>query len=294
MNLPCVSRAQAAFGTLLLACSTATAADELPLWEAGFGIAPISFPEYRGAGTQRQFVLPLPYLVYRGEYLQVDRGGLRGLLLDTQRFDVDLSLDGAVPVTSSDDSPRSGMPDLDPVLEGGLSISFLLAEGNRGRLRLRLPLRAATAVDLGSIHHVGWKANPQLHAETQEEPGRWSLSVATGPLFADRRYHSYYYGVAGKFATLDRPAYQASGGYSGWGVVAAASRRFERTWVGVFLRYDNLAGARFLDSPLVETRHAVMAGFGVARVFRQSRLRVPPQWSAFSTGGDSFPRLAAH
>ena len=39
---------------------------------------------------------------------------------------------------------------------------------------------------------------------------------------------------------------------------------FEQIWTGVFLRYDNLSGARFGDRPLTETRHAITAGIGVA------------------------------
>lgn len=258
----------------LLGWPPASAADELPLWEAGFGVAPISFPEYRGAKTQRHYVLPLPYLIYRGKLVQVDRGGIRGLLLDREDFEIDLSVSGTVPVKSRGEGPRSGMPDLDPILEAGATISWLLVQGGLGRVRLRLPIRAAMATDLRSIHHVGWKADPHVHVEVRDVAGGWKLGVAVGPLFADRRYHDYYYAVDPAFATPERPVYQASGGYSGWSVLASASRRTDRLWMGAFLRYDNLDGARFTDSPLVETRHATMVGFGIAWILRQGRTTV--------------------
>jgi hypothetical protein len=40
--------------------------------------------------------------------------------------------------------------------------------------------------------------------------------------------------------------------------------------MGGFIRYDNLSGAAFEDSPLVETRHSVMAGFAVAYILKKS------------------------
>jgi MipA family protein len=261
-----------------LGWSAAAGAAELPLWEAGLGIAPVSFPEYRGSDSQRHFVLPFPYLLYRGDQFQVDRGGIRGLLLERPGFDIDVSLDGAVPVTSGDDGPRTGMPDLDAVVETGPSLNWLAWEGDPGRLRLRLPVRAAIATDLRSLRHVGWAAHPQLHAETADRPGAWSISVALGPLFADRAYHDFYYSVPPEFASPERPAYQARGGYSGVRLIASASRRMDRAWVGAFLRYENMSGARITGSPLVETRHAVMAGFGVAWILRQSSRPAAPGW----------------
>lgn len=251
-------------------------AEELPLWEAGLGLAPLSFPDYRGSGRQRQYVLPLPYVVYRGDFLQVDRGGMRGLLLDTRRLELDFSIGGVVPVRSSDDGPRTGMPDLDPMLEAGVSLSWMLAHTRLGKIRLRLPLRAGIAVSLDSFGHQGWKAEPQLHFESTESRDRWNVSLATGPVFADRRYHSYYYRVSPEFATPERPAYEARGGYSGWSFVASTSRRFQNTWIGAFLRYDNLDGSRFRDSPLVETHSAVMGGLGIAWVIKTSSRRVSP------------------
>jgi len=45
--------------------------------------------------------------------------------------------------------------------------------------------------------------------------------------------------------------------------------------MGGFIRYDNLSGAVFDDSPLVETRHSVMAGFAVAYILKKSSAIVP-------------------
>jgi outer membrane scaffolding protein for murein synthesis (MipA/OmpV family) len=68
--------------------------------------------------------------------------------------------------------------------------------------------------------------------------------------------------------TPQRSAYQANRGYSGWSSLISASQRFDRMWLGAFIRYDNLQGTGFQDSPLVETRHALLAGIGLAWVFQ--------------------------
>ena len=62
-------------------------------------------------------------------------------------------------------------------------------------------------------------------------------------------------------------------------MLVSASRRFDRFWVGSFLRYDNLEGATFDDSPLVETDHAISAGIAISWILWQSdeTVRVDPR-----------------
>ena len=67
-----------------------------------------------------------------------------------------------------------------------------------------------------------------------------------------------------------------SGGYSGLQLVAAASKRFDKLWVGGFIKYDDLSHAVFADSPLAERRNNVSAGIAVAWIFAQSQQRVAP------------------
>ena len=63
--------------SVFLACATCVwplaHAEPLPLWELGAGAAVVSFPDYRGSDRQRSYLLPLPYVVYRGDVLQIDR-----------------------------------------------------------------------------------------------------------------------------------------------------------------------------------------------------------------------------
>lgn len=263
---------------LAVAVGTVQAAEK-PLWELGVGVAPVTFPAYRGADEQRGFTFPIPYIVYRGDRLRVDRGGARGMLWDSERVEVDLSFDGAIPVDSTDDGPRAGMEELDPIIEVGPSLKVGLTETDRGRLEFRLPVRAALAVDDGSTRQEGWKVHPMLNYNAPGLVAGWDVGFNIGPKFASRDFHAYYYDVGAADVTPDRPAYRASAGYSGLSMLVSASRRFERFWVGSFLRYDNLQGAAFDDSPLVETDHAISAGVAISWILWQSQetVRVDPR-----------------
>lgn len=260
----------------MLAASPVRAADE-PLWEAGLGIGAASFPEYRGSRERSSFAVPIPYLVYRGERLRVDRDGARGLFAETPYWELDFSVDGAVPVASSDDGPRAGMAELDPVVEYGPSLIRRLGRNRLGRWTLRLPLRAVTAVDPDSMTtaHEGWILQPALNLDAPGLAGAWDFRFNLGPRFASRDYHAYYYDVGAGDVRAGRAAYRADAGYSGLGLQVSAARRVKRVWMGAFLRYDNLDGASFDDSPLVETDHAASVGFGISWILGESGRHVP-------------------
>lgn len=260
---------------LLVGSSSDASAEKLPLWEAGFGIAPVTFPDYRGANQQSTYVLPLPYFIYRGERLKVDRGGPRGILFENRRLQLDLSLNASVPVESDDNDARQGLADIDPTIEVGPVLKYHLTDEDAPlSSRVELPVRAVIATDFTSVEYVGWLVLPSLWIEAKDLGGGWDLSLGAGPIFADSDYHDYYYGVAPEFATPQRPAYEGEGGYSGASVLFGGSRRFKKIWFGAFLRYDNLAGVAFEDSPLFKTEHALSAGFAVAWIFGQSETLV--------------------
>lgn len=256
-------------GVLWLLSSFGVMAQEKPLWELGMGVAVGSFPSYRGAAAQYQYMAPLPYLVYRGERVTLDREGLRGLLFESERWHLDLSVDGAVPAKSNG-GPREGMVDLKPVIEVGPSLEYVLYKKPDSELRLRMPLRLVK--DIPTLANRGVTFHPNLALTLQS--GGWEWGGSAGPLFASRSYHDYYYSVAAGDETPTRPAYVAGEGYSGVRLTMGASRRFRQFWFGGFLRVDDLHGAVFADSPLVERGDAVMAGFVLSWVFKQSERRV--------------------
>ena len=250
----------------------------LPQWEFGMGVTAFTLPDYRGSDERRGYLYPLPYVVYRGERVRVDRQGLRGIFFESDRVQLDFSANGTPPVDSSKNQARQGMPDLDPTLEIGPLVNVTLWRDREAgeRLDLRLPVRYVVATDLSHAQGAGWVFNPNIALNLRPDmgDGRWNFGVTSGPIFATSKYHQYYYGVDAQFATAERPAYAARGGYSGWMGLVSLSRRYERLWVGGFARYDLLNGATFEDSPLIRQRSSWMAGIGIAWILARSERRV--------------------
>lgn len=279
-----MTRTKAAAGLIpalavMLGLATAGArAEQKPLWEAGVGAAALSFPDYRGSNERQFWLLPFPFIVYRGEFLQADDRRMRGLFFKTDRFEIDVSVNGSVPADSSKNDARRGMPDLDATLEIGPALNVLLArsDDHKARLELRLPVRAVLASDFSYVRQVGWMFQPNLNLDVADPLGYggWNLGLLAGPLFTDRRYNRYFYAVETPFATASRPAYSAGGGYAGTQLIAALSKRYRRFWVGGFVKWDTLNGAAFEDSPLVRDRQGLAAGFSIAWVLGESKTLV--------------------
>ena len=256
---------------LMTGWAFAAQAKEVPLWEFGLGVGAIAFEDYRGSNTTHAYPLPVPYVVYNGKFLKADRDGVRGTLFDQNWLEINLSFNLTTPVRN--DRERSGMPDLRSTVEIGPSFDFHLfrSENRKVKLDLRMPLRAAGTVE-SSPHIIGWTFSPRFNVDLTDPfglPG-WNLGLLAGPLFADRRYHDYFYSVAPQFATASRPQFQAEGGYAGTQTLAALSKRYPKLWVGAYMRYDTLAGAAFVDSPLVQRKSYWTAGFGFAWMIRKS------------------------
>ena len=250
-------------------------AGDAPLWEAGAGVAVIDFPDYRGSDERQSYVLPVPYVVYRGEFLKVDRQNVRGLFFKSEKAELDVSLNGSVPVKSADNRARQGMPDLEPTLEIGptLNLFLLHSEPNKTNLDLRLPLRPVIDVN---AKHLGYVFQPQFNLDVRDLGGNagWNLGLAAGPIFADQRYHQHIYGVDPAYATAVRPAYAARGGYAGSQFISALSKRFPHYWIGGFVKWDTLHDAVFEDSPLVKSKQYFTVGFAVSWIFAESKTLV--------------------
>lgn len=263
----------AAAGILAALCRAPPAyADTKPLYELGAGAFLVSLPAYRGATQYKTYLLPFPYVVYRGRFLRSSRQGVRGVFFENPRAELSLSAGVSPPVSSRDVPIRAGMPDLKPSFELGPELKLHLYRTPQALVDLRLPVRAVQTFQLKPI---GWIAYPHLNLDLPDWRGSgWNLGFSLGPTFGDRGYHRYFYDVAPQYATAERPAYRAPAGYGGATFYFAANRRMGRLWIGTYLRYDSLAGTVFQDSPLVRTHQYLSAGIGLAWVFYESAQRV--------------------
>jgi len=257
---------------LIVMLPKTAACAEKPLWELGAGAALLQMPDYRGSDKNRLYVLPYPYFIYRGDALKIDRERISGRLTD--RLALDFSFFGQVPVKSSDNDARRGMPDLDPTFEAGPSLNITLLDDRQAKhkLNLTLPIRAGFSTDFSSLRHEGWIFVPRLVFEKFDlipDTGV-NLGISLGPIFADRAFNSYYYTVKPMYANASRSAYDAGGGYSGSALTFGMNKTYKQLVFNIFVSADFLHGAVMEDSPLVKTKTSVMSGFTISWIFRKS------------------------
>ena len=247
---------------------------EKPLWELGIGLGLLRIPDYRGSDENRLYLLPYPYVVYRGDILKVDEQRVTGQIFKTDRILLDFSGFGSVPVKSSNNSARAGMPDLDPTFELGPALKIKLWESkeDKFKLDLTLPVRAFFSTDFSSVSHEGWVFSPRINFVKDDliPDSGLNLGISVGPMFADSGYHAYYYTVEPAYATAARPAYSAGGGYSGSTLTVGLGKAYEQFIFNAFVSADFLQGASFENSPLVKRETSIMSGFSVSWIFFKS------------------------
>jgi outer membrane scaffolding protein for murein synthesis (MipA/OmpV family) len=227
-----------------------------PLWEwrlAGFGHYGSSYP----ASEDYQLnIIPLPYPIYRGKYLRFgdDRENpVTGRLFRRDRIKLDFSFGLGFPVDSDDIEARTGMPDLDLLLEAGpeLEMEFASPAIFDGRWFLSLDLRSAFSFDGLDATYQGLVMGPELIYLKKLARGKDELKIGLTPTFANSKYMGYFYTVDPAFVTPTRPAYQADGGYLGTDLsiswLKTLNEQFELLLGG---RLSSFHGAVNRNSPL--------------------------------------------
>lgn len=244
-------------------------------WELGGGVTGIRLPLYPGSSQEKNYLIPFPFLRIRTEHLEVD-DGVRGFFYQSPNLRLNVSGDFGVPVDSRDSVIRRGMPDLDTVLQVGPSLEIIFAGGRRqpSELRLELPLRLAVATDLHNVDQLGWVAEPRLSYETLRPlKTGFAYEISGGLRYAGADYHAYYYDVPQAYATTERPAYTSDSGFSGYFMDIVGNWRKRNMVVFAFVRYQNLNGATYEDSPLVQDTRYYAFGIGAAWIFSSSHSR---------------------
>lgn len=77
---------------MLVAVSVVQAQERLPRLEIGAGLFVLDARDYRGSADSSTYVIPIPYIKYRGEVLRVDEG-VQGVVFETSDWLFTLSAD---------------------------------------------------------------------------------------------------------------------------------------------------------------------------------------------------------
>ncbi len=265
--------------------AAADEADELPaLWElrlAGFGR---SAPSYPGAEDADLTILPIPIPVYRGSFLRFGENldqVARGEIAETKRLRLGIDLQFTFGEDSADIPVRTGMPDLDFMIELGPELEIRLTDRSpeEGELFLALQLRAGVSFDGVDPSSRGYLFNPEFEYRRDGMFGGANLlSLRWQPTWASEDYMDYYYEVAPAFATVDRPAYDASSGYLGSRFTAALTRTInERLTFGVSVSYRVDGGAENEASPLFRKDTGAILQAALVWTLAESERRAKPR-----------------
>ena len=257
--------------------SVNASAQSLPLWELGVATGYASIPYYRGSASSRDVLIPMPLALYRGaKGLKSNKRQKEKRLVLAPSFAVGL------PVPEGGQTGvRRNMPRLDATLEFGPKLSANLwkkeSKGRRQALSINFPLRAVSSLSSRHADLQGWFFAPYFYyGISNTAKNAWALNIALGPQYGSADFHEYYYGVREEQALAGRASFVANAGYSGSRITVYAKKSINRLWVSVFARYDNLSGARFIDSPLVEKDDSLFSGFVIGWILAKSPQRVFP------------------
>ncbi|MFQ3236155.1 MAG: outer membrane protein [Paraglaciecola sp.] len=252
-----------------------------PLWEVGAIGAVFNGPQYPGAQDSHSNFLAVPYVVYRGETWRIGDGAVaRAVAVDKQNYELDVSLNASFNADSADNDARRGMPDLDYLFEVGpqLKIHFSGRDNatSEGKFGLDLQARGVFATDFSYIEHQGYIFHPRLSYRHPNWLGQGSaITLSVAPSWGSEALLDYFYQVKPEFASKQRPAYDAQGGYLGTTVslgLAFEATHNIRVFVGGNLNFYQ--GSANKGSPLLQDDITYAWGIGLSWRGYQSKQQV--------------------
>jgi outer membrane protein len=238
--------------------------------ELGVGIVALRVPDYPGADQSTNYVLPVPFMVYRGERIRASRRGISGRLYSTETAEIDFGLAGSLPVNSEDNDARRNMNDLDITGEFGPRLKLRLFERGNDDLWLHLPLRAMSSTDFRSIRYQGWNFAPGLRY-IKRLPKQTFIKVKLETGYASSGFHDYFYGVkSNEVIAGEREAYQGKSGYTGSRFGVGFARWWDNWRAFAGLSITNVDGSAYQDSPLVQQANGLTFSAGFTWTFFRS------------------------
>ena len=243
--------------------------EESATWSLGIGLAVGAYPHYPGAKQSETVVAPFPYPEYHSNRLQLDRDGLAAKMFQSERFKLDMSVNGAFPVSANKNDLRAGMADLELMIEAGPELQVSLASWEHTTLRFDIPARAAFEVTTSHLpNHVGWSVDPRLHLEQNFDNWEWEVDI--GALWATKAYQDVFYTVDTADVTASRPLYAAKSGLMAWRLSATVERRIGDWRLLGYVRQMDLSNAVNHDSALLAQDHYLAGGVAAIWMFKSS------------------------
>lgn len=237
------------------------------LWELGLAGGIGWTPDYPAAGQNHFRGLGLPFVIYRGEFFQAgERSFARGLFINTDKVEFDLSFAGTLPADSSDNDAREGLDDLDFLGEVGPSLVYFIDRDEAGNhTRIEVSLRAVLSTDFSDFDYVGLVFHPVFAREFVDVGGIEDLETtwSIGARWADDGVMDLFYEVPVEDANDDRDAFNAKPGYLGSNLYGSVTYPFTDNFrLAVAGNLASYHGAKNQDSDLFIDKFNVGVGIG--------------------------------
>lgn len=244
---------------------------KLPQFELGVAAIFARAPHYPGSDEYNSVALPFPTIIYRGDVIRADEdGGLRGRFLHSDRYELNLSVGGALAARTEDNDDRQGMPSLDPMLEFGPGFIYHFTpkgKDNKFKLSINLPIRYVISSDFSDTRHRGYVFNPVLFSFYKFNENFTLFTSITGR-WATKRFNDYIYSVDNKFANAGRPQYAAESGQVLYSYTAALIyNRGDNFSVFTGFSYENYKDSANKRSPLFIREDNMSAVLGIVYWF---------------------------
>ena len=247
----------------------------LPLWEIGAVGLATGQSAYPGSSETVSLALAVPYVIYRGEFFRLDRGGAGFRAIHRPDFELDIGFSGSLGSRASDTVARQGMDDLGTLIEFGPRMRWnLSAPSAPGQWNIELPLRGVFDVS-NSAAYRGLVLEPELKYSYRGKEG-WNWGAGISAIAADQSMQSLLYSVTAAQATASRAAYQAQAGLMALRLSGSLSYPLSSdARLLVFGRVDSVQGAANQASPLVRQNTGTSVGAVLAYTWKQSEARAP-------------------
>ncbi|MGK5091218.1 MipA/OmpV family protein [Deltaproteobacteria bacterium TL4] len=258
-------------------------------WEGGLAVIGGQTPHYFGSNHHIYAVLPLPFFVYRLDYLQLgDSNKIK--LAEQDDFLVEFSASGRWALESDDleahppnevkdphaeiyrstNYTRRGMEDLPFVLLLGINPKWYL----NNHLYVESPLLVGVTVGSG-FAHVGDTLSPTLSFDVFNRASNHILEFSVSWLLGDYLYNNYYYEVPAKNALEGRPEYHATSGLTtfSYGVDFSFDVTDQLTLGGGYGIHEMYTSV-VRESPLIVAKQSRSIGIFLMYSFWQSAYKV--------------------
>ncbi len=191
-----------------------------PTFEFGVAAAALQVPAYPSSSVKNNRFFGAPWLIYRGDRLQVKEGGVELNAFQSKKLIVDLGIGAALGSDATDTPLREGLPDLDFILQLGprftVPLSDKTVDGIRTRFNWVSALRFAVSTDFRSLDFQGPLATTELQfRKTGFKNNNLEFNASVSATWLGDQLMDFFFSVDPEFATLDRPAFDADAGFLG-------------------------------------------------------------------------------